>query len=649
MSINVNAFFLRDTLYSPGAPTSVVPGNESNAPQEGFPSGESAYIGEQDTNRLARGDNIHATHIAARDAIRITGIPIALSVNTWDQPQSGYSALYPYNHVRATTNGLVEEFDDSPGAVRYSRQHPSGTFIEEDSSGSVTRRIVGANFEIIENDSNIYIKGKCNLTVEGSVNILVKTHCNLEVEGQLNAQVRGDAQVAVSGSTVLNTKEDVKIVGDKITMECNRFDLIAREQLNVQGKEYNLTMSEKSQIKTNSYSLESATTTAVKTNQLGIKSDAETVIEASKIDLDSSGQLNAKSGSGMTLQAGGDNVVKGSAITLHGPTTTTGTAYFNGQLVGATAEKETIGSNIYLKATPGSGPVAAANEPGDPVATTTPGVPQTTGLIPPRPRQSPAEPTLPTPVRMSRTDALAHANDEGSANNLWSGYSSGAPTPTQPSEPPSGSVTTVTPIDNENETLSITVPNDAIVLSRHYNLGKVSTFCPASRCTVVAQRGLTVGQIILNLKYVATNVLDKIADTYGPTNVLVTSGFRYDRTGTQSYHGIGQAVDLQFRDIRPDQYYERAREIAAMVPYDTILLEFKNDGTRLPWLHVQFRKEGNRAIRRTYFNHQQVAGEFVNLQPDIDRQLTAQAIIQRLAGRSNEELRAFRQSSENIL
>lgn len=642
-------FRLRNTLDSPGGITSVVPGNEYNAPTEGFPAGDSAYIGEQDTNRLARGDRVDATHIAARDSLRITGIPIALSVATWDQPQSGYSALYPYNHVRATTNGLVEEMDDSPGAVRYSRQHPSGTFIEEDSSGSVTRRIVGESFEIIENNSNIYIKGRCNVTVEGSINLLVKTHMNLEVEGQLNAQVRGDAQIAVSGSSVINTKEDVKIVGDKITMECNRFDLIAREQMNVQGKELNETFSEKVQVKSNSYSLDSATTTAIKTNQMGIESAADTSIKAAEVNAQASGEMKLKSGGQMSIDGGGPTTVKGSAITLNGPTTTTGAAYFNSTLTGVTAATETVGSNMYLLATQGSGPVTNPNAPGDPVTTSTPAVPQTTGLIPPRPRQTPTEPQLPAPVRISRSDALAHSNDEGSANNLWNGYSSAPPTPTQPSEPPAGSVTTTTPVENEQEILNISIPSDALVLSRHYNLGKVSSFCPASRCTVVAQRGLTVGQIILNLKYVAVNVLDKIADQYGPSNVLVTSGFRYDRAGNQSFHGIGQAVDLQFRDIRPDQYYDRAREIAALVPYDGFLLEYKNEGTRLPWLHIQFRKEGNRGFRRTYFNHRQVAQEFVNLQPDIDRQLTAQAIIQRLAGRSPEELRAFRQSSENII
>lgn len=642
-------FRLRTTLDSPGGVTSVVPGNEYNAPTEGFPAAASAYTGEQDTNRLARGDRVDATHISQRDSLRITGIPVALSVATWDQPMSGYSALYPYNHVRATTNGLVEEFDDSPGAVRYSRQHPSGTFIEEDSSGSVTRRIVGESFEIIENNANIYIKGRCNVTVEGSINLLVKTHMNLEVEGQLNAQVRGDAQISVSGSSVINTKEDVKIVGDKITMECNRFDLIAREQMNVQGKELNETFSEKIQVKSNSYSLENVDSMAIKTSTLGIESTGVTNMKASEVGVNASGEMKLKAGGQMSVDGGGSTAIKGSDITLNGPTTITGQASFNSTLRGVTAAVETVGSNMYLLASAGSGPVTAPAAPGDPTAPTTPSVPQTTGLIPPRSRQSPTEPSVVPPTRMSRSDALAHANDEGTANNLWTGYASPPPTPTGDSQAPTGSNQNVTAVANEQEILNITTPSDALVLSRHLNLGKVSTFCPASRCTVVAQRGLTVGQIILNLKYVATNVLDKIIDQYGPSNVIITSGFRYDRAGNQSFHGTGQAVDLQFRDIRPDQYYERAREIAAMVPYDGFLLEYKNEGTRLPWLHIQFQKTGNRGFRRTYFNHRQVAQEFVNLQPDIDRQLTAQAIIQRLAGRPPEELRAFRQSSENVI
>ena len=72
------------------------------------------YVGEPDTNRLARGI-IDGTVLKKKDALRKRTIPKANNLGTWDQPEAAYGAQYPYNKVLETEAGHVQEFDDTPG------------------------------------------------------------------------------------------------------------------------------------------------------------------------------------------------------------------------------------------------------------------------------------------------------------------------------------------------------------------------------------------------------------------------------------------------------------------------------------------------------------------------------------------------------
>jgi hypothetical protein len=109
---------------------------------------EELKINEQDYSRLARGIS-HGTVVETKDNSRNIDIPIALSMDTWEQPLSAFNGSYPHNHVFETRNGLIEEFDDTEGNERYHRYHPSGTFIEWDSEGNSVRKTVGDSYQII--------------------------------------------------------------------------------------------------------------------------------------------------------------------------------------------------------------------------------------------------------------------------------------------------------------------------------------------------------------------------------------------------------------------------------------------------------------------------------------------------------------------
>jgi len=154
------------------------------------------YMNEPDTNRLARG-TIEGTHVNFKDTTRKKDIPIA-NGGTYDQPESAYNTIYPYNKVFESEGGHVLEFDDSPEGERINLYHRKGTFIEIDPNGSQINYIVGDGYYITENNGNIFINGTCNLTVSGPMNILCQGDANLEVCGQVDAVFHNNVNMGVA-------------------------------------------------------------------------------------------------------------------------------------------------------------------------------------------------------------------------------------------------------------------------------------------------------------------------------------------------------------------------------------------------------------------------------------------------------------------
>jgi len=145
------------------------------------------------------------------------------------------------------------------------------------------------------------------------------------------------------------------------------------------------------------------------------------------------------------------------------------------------------------------------------------------------------------------------------------------------------------------------VPN-GVQLSQNYSLQQ---FLIASDRVkhVVAQQGLSVGQIVQNLQYLAVNVTEKVAAEY--PQMMITSGYRYTSgVGvSNSKHFLGMAFDCQFPGSAPSDYYDIATRIAQILPsYDQILLEYKNYGTKNPWIHISYNSAGNRGMVLTLYN-----------------------------------------------
>ena len=244
----------------------------------------SRKLKEPDTNRLARGEMSEKhLQLKKRRKNRQTGIQTAtqpylstvsdeavqedrgsfdephpkdVDYNSVDNDFEGIyrSGLYPYNHVFESECGHITEVDDTPGAERTFRQHKTGTYEEVIADGTKTTKVIGNNFEIIMNDSNIYIGGNVNLTIGGTVRHLVKGDYHLEVEGNYTQKIHknmrtkigageigGNLEEEIKGTHSFNISqavkgrigEDVNVTteGDETRINNGKFDLVAKSDI----------------------------------------------------------------------------------------------------------------------------------------------------------------------------------------------------------------------------------------------------------------------------------------------------------------------------------------------------------------------------------------------------------------------------------
>jgi predicted chitinase len=184
------------------------------------------YIGEPDTNRLARG-LVEGTIVQKKDSSIRKGVPKANGQGNWDQNLPSYGAQYPYNKVYESEAGHIQEFDDTPGYERIHTYHRAGTYHEVDPMGTQTNYIVGDNFMITERNGFIWIGGEYNLTVDGNANIFCRTDANIEVAqnatvkvgNNLDIGVANDITLAVGGNMQLKAVGKLDIAADNITMK----------------------------------------------------------------------------------------------------------------------------------------------------------------------------------------------------------------------------------------------------------------------------------------------------------------------------------------------------------------------------------------------------------------------------------------------
>jgi len=195
-------------------------------PNKKYPKYE--YAGLSDVNKLAIGDVSHLS-VKKKTNKRIVGVELAFTNQTWDEPDSAYAAVYPNNQVIETEAGHIIELDNTPNAERIHVFHKTGTYIEIDVNGTMVRKTVGDNYEVMDRNNFVFVKGAQTLTVEGKTSILVKDNATIEVEGDVNVTGHGDTLVQSAKNIAVVSKTAVVSAKDSL-------DIVTEGTLKLQGK-----------------------------------------------------------------------------------------------------------------------------------------------------------------------------------------------------------------------------------------------------------------------------------------------------------------------------------------------------------------------------------------------------------------------------
>jgi len=284
-----------------------------NDPQGNYP--KNAFLKEQDTNRLARNEQIENTVVQNKKDARLKDKKIyALDdTKTWSEPEVPYNASYPYNKVFESESGHLFEIDDTPknnqdndvesvGYERIHMYHRKGTFLEIHPDGSEVTKIVGDKHEIVVKNDTVYIQGSCAVYVQGDSSFVCNGDMKVEVngEGGLIAQVK-------TGPVMVNSQY-AGVVAKNIDVSASDGDLslTANSKVNIVGVEnVNVTSTKAVSIQAPQVSLSGTQTLSIQSiADMKINSSAKLeIVGTGVVDLHSSGILNLASKSFLNISA----------------------------------------------------------------------------------------------------------------------------------------------------------------------------------------------------------------------------------------------------------------------------------------------------------------------------------------------------------
>jgi len=127
------------------------------------------------------------------------------------EPDSPYSAVYPYNRVITTKSGHVIELDDTEGAERIHIYHKSGAYIEIDKDGKLVIKTPADSFDI----------------TGGAKSITVTGDCRMEVGGNLNATISKGVQIAAKEDIIIATSGAIELMGKKGIRQSSAGSIVA--------------------------------------------------------------------------------------------------------------------------------------------------------------------------------------------------------------------------------------------------------------------------------------------------------------------------------------------------------------------------------------------------------------------------------------
>ena len=513
------------------------------------------YIGEPDTNRLARGV-IEGTVVETKDSTRVRAVPKALGQGEWDQPQAPYGAKYPFNKVFESESGHVMEFDDTPGQERIHTYHRSGTFQEVDPNGTMVNYIVGDNFILMERNGCISVKGECNITVDGNTNIYARTDANIQVDQNATVQVGNNLSIGVATDTTLAVGGDLKIraVGD-----------ISLDGANIYTKSQGV------------INTQAVGALNVKANSLSQESVGAMNIKASSINQEASGAMNFLSGGETRMDYSAGHFGNGAAGA--------------GNAVDVT-NVELTPPNLGV----GLSPVVPF-------------------LVAPERKfeeNTPAETPDDWDTPEGRAASALQTRKEGVPG-------APPPVADEDAGRPTGGISQTIPVDCQliNNTREFT--NDyrlsknftlGMLINGGVN-GRHRLVDQMLREPGGQERIYTVQEIVCNMAQLAQNVLEPMLDVLpggiGGYKTLwtINSGYRLrgviKNESATSDHCKGRSADIGILlPNKNEKTYEFIQRIERVIPYDQLILEYRHPSS--VWIHVSYNANSQRKMAFTMVN-----------------------------------------------
>lgn len=167
----------------------------------------------------------------------------------------------------------------------------------------------------------------------------------------------------------------------------------------------------------------------------------------------------------------------------------------------------------------------------------------------------------------------------------------------------------------------MTTFDSSFQLSPNFTLGNMLNTA-VTKSQLKAQHGLTIQEIVCNLRLLCVNVLEPIKAKY--PDMILTSAFRNagQSVAKKSQHEMGMAADIQIPSFNRtlEKYYDAVLDIKNSVAHDQLLLEYTTTSASAPgtWIHVSFNSKGNRAAtasnkNMTMMNHKTYKSGFHKL------------------------------------
>ena len=524
-------------------------------PNANYPTKE--YAGISETNKLAQGD-VRGTVVQEKNTNRMKGAKLP-GGEAWDEPESAFRGAYPYNKVTQTESGHIIEVDDTPGSERLHIYHKSGTYIEIDSNGSMVKRTKGSSYEIIDRNGKISIAGRADISVNGACNIFVGNDANIEVEGDTNITCHNDITAQAGGTFNLSAVEEFNIASGNVNIEAYYTMNQKATTMNMHSKE-NTHIRSNADIKLQAVNLYDFLTGAVYTQATG----AINIKSADEINIDAGAKINLLSS---------DN------INLDGTKTYLQSGY-------ATAASDSLESSIAGSSN--IGVIAGRKDITD------------------NDKTDPLVLSLADNRSITLEEETQSTDDFNTQKNLI--ISEGFANAADLSAPPAAVDNKIVESEQQNfvepdvKLKTVTQLPGNYNLSPNFTVEMLSNKAAVTRDPVRGHEKATYGEIIFNLQAIALNVLEPVKKIY--PNMFVTSAFRDPGNASNakaSQHPLGQGVDIQFKGITKQEYFEIATKLAKVLKYDQMILEYCSYANN-PWIHISYAVK-NRSQVLTFHNH----------------------------------------------